>query len=102
MKYFVITDSMDTLIGLRFAGIEGVMARTEDEARRALEQVLQDPEIGILLLTEHLAKLCADRVGLLKLSGSKPLVVEIPDRHSAGRAADSITRYIRDAIGVKL
>ena len=32
----------------------------------------------------------------------RPLVVEIPDRHSAGRAPDSITRYIREAIGVKL
>lgn len=31
-----------------------------------------------------------------------PLVVEIPDRHSTGRSSDSITRYIREAHGVKL
>mgnify|MGYP000318379414 CR=1 FL=1 len=39
---------------------------------------------------------------LLKLTAQRPLVVEIPDRHSAGRAPDSITRYIREAIGVKV
>ena len=38
----------------------------------------------------------------MKLSAHRPLVVEIPDRHSAGRSGDSITRYIREAIGVKL
>ena len=36
------------------------------------------------------------------MRGHRPLVVEIPDRHSTGRASDSITRYIREAIGVKL
>ena len=29
MKYFVITDSTDTQVGLRLAGIEGVVAREE-------------------------------------------------------------------------
>ena len=38
----------------------------------------------------------------MKLSAHRPLVLEIPDRHSVGRASDSITRYIQEAIGVKL
>ena len=45
---------------------------------------------------------CQDLIAPLKLTAQRPLVVEIPDRHSAGRAPDSITRYIREAIGVKL
>ena len=70
MKYFVITDSTDTQVGLR--------------------------------ITEHLADQCRDVIAPLKLTAQRPLVVEIPDRHSTGRAPDSITRYIREAIGVKL
>ena len=31
-----------------------------------------------------------------------PLIVEIPDRHGGGRAKDSITRYVREAIGIKI
>jgi V/A-type H+-transporting ATPase subunit F len=101
MKYFVITDSTDTQVGLRLAGIEGVVVHSEAEARRALEEALSDPEIGILLVTEGLSRQCRDRIDPLKRAGT-PLVLEIPDRHSAGRSADSITRYIREAIGVKL
>ena len=102
MKYFVITDSTDTQVGLRLAGIEGVVVRTPEEARAAIARAQADPEIGILLITEHLAAQYADLIAPLKLTAHTPLVVEIPDRHSTGRASDSITRYIREAIGVKL
>ena len=102
MKYFVITDSTDTQVGLRLAGMEGVVVREEFEVRRAIEQAAKDPEIGVLLITERLAALCADQIAPLKLTAQRPLVVEIPDRHSAGRSSDSITHYIREAIGVKI
>lgn len=102
MRYFVITDSTDTLVGLRLAGIEGVVVREDGPARRAIQAAAEDPDTGILLISEGLAARCADLIGPMKLSGHRPLVVEIPDRHSAGRSHDSITRYIREAIGVKL
>ena len=100
MKYFVITDSTDTQVGLRLAGIEGVVVREEPLVRAAIQTAAADP--AVLLITEKLAALCQDLIAPLKLTAQRPLVVEIPDRHSAGRAPDSITRYIREAIGVKL
>ena len=100
MKYFVITDSTDTQVGLRLAGIEGVVVREEPLVRAAIQTA--DPDIAVLLITEKLAALCQDLIAPLKLTAQRPLVEEIPDRHSAGRAPDSITRYIREAIGVKL
>lgn len=102
MKYFVITDSTDTQVGLRLAGIEGVVVREEPEVRRAIQDAVKDPSVGVLLVTEKLATLCADLIDPIKMTGHTPLVVEIPDRHSKGRAPDSITRYIREAIGVKI
>ena len=70
--------------------------------RSAVEAAAADPEIAVLLITEKLAALCGDLIIPMKQSAQRPLVVEIPDRHSAGRSPDSITRYIREAIGVKL
>ena len=102
MKYFVITDSTETQGGLRLAGIEGVVVREESQVRSAVEAAAADPEIAVLLITEKLAALCGDLIIPMKQSAQRPLVVEIPDRHSAGRSPDSITRYIREAIGVKL
>ncbi len=102
MKYFVIADNNDTHIGMRLAGIEGVVCRTPEEARAAIDRAAADPDIGILLITEQLAAQCEDKLTPMKMNLRTPLVVEIPDRNSKGRTSDSITRYIQDAIGVKL
>ena len=102
MKYCVITDSTDTQVGLRLAGIEGVVVREPEQIRTAIQAAVEDQEIAVLLITEKLAAQCRDLIDPMKLTAQRPLVVEIPDRHSAGRAPDSITRYIREAIGVKV
>ena len=101
MRYFVISDNTDTHVGLRLAGIEGVVARTREEGVAAIQAAVADPTVGILLITEGLAQLCADQLADQKTSGRTPLVVEIPDRHGT-RNKDAISRYIREAIGVKL
>lgn len=101
MRYFVISDNTDTQVGLRLAGVEGVLARTREEGLAAIDETLADPTIGILLITESLAEQCADKLAPLKLAGRTPLVVEIPDRNGS-RRKDAITRYIREAIGVKI
>ena len=46
MKYFVITDSTDTQVGLRLAGIEGVVVREEAEVRQAVELAARDSDHG--------------------------------------------------------
>ncbi len=102
MRYFVISDNSDTLTGLRLAGIEGTRADTREETLAAIEQAIADPSIGILLINETLATLCPEQVNALKLTAVRPLLVEIPDRHHTGRSPDSITRYIREAIGIKV
>lgn len=101
MRYFVISDNTDTQVGLRLAGVEGVVARSKEEAEQAIQKVLADPTVGILLVTESLAEQCADQLADWKMNGRTPLVVEIPDRHGT-RNHDAIGRYIREAIGVKL
>lgn len=101
MRYFVISDNTDTQVGLRLAGVEGVLARTREEGLAAIDEALTDPTIGILLITEGLAEQCAAKLAPLKMDGHTPLVVEIPDRNGS-RKKDSITRYIREAIGVKM
>lgn len=101
MRYFLISDNTDTQVGMRLAGIEGVQVHNREDALAAIDKASQTPDIGILLITENLASLCADKLAPMKLSQNTPLVVEIPDRHGT-RTKDSITRHIREAIGVKL
>ncbi len=88
---------------MRLAGSDGIVVHEADEVEQALKDAKQDESIGIILITEKLVPLCPDIIYELKLSHKRPLIVEIPDRHtSAGRSAGSITKYIKDAIGVNL
>lgn len=102
MRYFLITDNVDTRTGMRLAGVESELTATRQETIDAINRAVADKTIGVLLVTEKLARLCPDVLDNLKLNLETPLVVEIPDRHGTVRSPDSITRYIREAIGVRL
>ncbi len=102
MRFFVISDNIDTVTGMRLAGIEGVVVHEEKEIIREIEKASNDESIGVLLMTELLVSICPELIYDIKLNRRRPLIVEIPDRHSAGRSKDSIKKYVRDAIGVKV
>ncbi|MDR0999552.1 MAG: V-type ATP synthase subunit F [Clostridiales bacterium] len=102
MKIYLISDNVDTRTGLRLVGVDGAVVHTADELRGQLDKVMEDPDIGILLIMEKLSRQFPDIIDTLRLSRALPLVVEIPDRHGTGRAKDFLTAYIRDAIGVKI
>ena len=102
MKFHLISDNIDTIVGMRLAGISGVLVHEKEEVQKALYDAAKMEDVAVILITEKLVTLCEELVYELKLTYSKPLIVEIPDRHSSGRTKDSITRYVRDAIGVKI
>lgn len=102
MKFYLISDNVDTLMGMRLAGIEGVVVHKDEEVKRELEKAMDMPDVAIILMTETLVALCPELIYDLKLKRKQPLIVEIPDRHGNGRTKDSITKYVQDAIGVKL
>lgn len=102
MRFYLISDNVDTAMGMRLAGIEGVVVHEDSEVRDALTKAMDYDDVAVILMTERLVSLCPDLVYNLKLNRKQPLIVEIPDRHGSGRAKDSITKYVRDAIGVKI
>lgn len=102
MRFFLISDNIDTLVGMRLAGIDGVVVHEDKEVRDVLSKTMDKEDVAVILMTERLVSLCPELVYELKLNRKQPLIVEIPDRHGSGRAKDSITRYVREAIGVKI
>ncbi|MCM1164997.1 MAG: V-type ATP synthase subunit F [Lachnospiraceae bacterium] len=102
MKFYLISDNADTKMGMRIAGIEGVVANSAEEALSALESAAADENIAVVLMTEKLVELCHDKVYDIKLNRRRPLIVEIPDRHGNSGVIDAISRYVEDAIGIKL
>ncbi len=87
--------------GFALAGVHGQIATTREEVHRALDEVLQDADIGILLITNETAALAQTRLANLKLRSKTPLIIEIPG--PAGIPADQQTlkEIIQRAIGVR-
>lgn len=102
MRMFLISDNIDTFTGMRLAGVEGVVVHEKSEIKTALDNVLSNPDIGIILITEKLGKEIPEVIDDIKLNRTFPLLLEIPDRHGSGRRADFITSYINEAIGIKI
>lgn len=99
---YLISDNIDTLTGMRLAGVDGVMVHTREELRVAIEEAMHDKTIGIVLLTEKFGREFPDLINEIKLERTMPLLIEIPDRHGTGRKKDFITSYVNEAIGLKL
>lgn len=102
MKAFLISDTVDTQVGMRLAGIKGVVVEDREGVLRELNSVRNNEDYGIILITEKLASLVREEINKLKLKMNIPLIVEIPDRHGTTRGNDSITRYIKESIGLKI
>lgn len=102
MKMFLISDNVDTCTGMRLAGVDGIVVHEREELSRALEKVMTDSTIGIVLLTEKFGREFPEIIGEIRLNRKMPLIVEIPDRHGTGRRKDFITSYVNEAIGLKL
>ena len=85
MKMYLISDNVDTYTGMRLAGVDGIVIHEREELRTALEDVLADKTVGIVLLTEKLGREFPDLIDTFRLERKMPLLVEIPDRHGTGR-----------------
>jgi len=102
LRIFLISDNADTQTGMRLAGIDGILVNTPEEVRSALNDVLSDPKIGMLLVTEKIAEMQQEFISEIKMNRRTPLIVEVPDRHGSNKTDNYIMEYVATAIGLKL
>ena len=67
MKMYLISDNVDTYTGMRLAGVDGVVVHEREELRQALEDVLSDKNVGIVLLTEKFGREFPDIIDTFRL-----------------------------------
>ena len=102
MKMYLISDNVDTLAGMRLAGVEGVVAHTHDEVMSETKKAETKPDIGVLIFTEKSASVIKEELDMMKITLHTPLIIEIPDRHGSRDIAGSINRLVQESIGLKL
>lgn len=101
MRFYLISDNVDTEIGLRLAGIEGEVVNDAAGVEKALLAAMNREDTGVVLITKRLGEMCPGLLVGLKKKYARPLIVEIPDRHGAG-GTNAIADYVRDAVGIRL
>lgn len=102
MKMFLVSDNIDTLVGMRLAGVDGIVVHDKEALESAVEELIKDSDLGILMFTEMAASFSKEYVSELKLKLHTPLIVEIPDRHGSRDIANSINNLVHESIGLKL
>ena len=102
MKFYLISDNIDTLTGMLLVGIEGQFVHTRHDFLNLLKEKMQEKDIAIILVTTKLIELAPDVISEIKLKQPKPLITELPDRHGESKIGEAIDGYVAEAIGVKL
>ena len=92
MISYLISDNTDTLVGMRLAGITGVVLKTKEEALEEFNDCLNN----------NIFNLISEEVMEVKLKNTFPLIVEIPDRTGLKRDPNFITNYINESIGINI
>jgi len=100
MEYFVIADE-DTVLGFRYAGVEGQVVRSADEARAALATHAADGQAAIVIITDEIAHAIEDDVNRLRFESRMPIVVEIPGPAGPRPGRPDLMALIREAMGIQ-
>ena len=101
MRFFVIADE-DTVLGFELAGVEGHSVANPDQADRAFDTALEDPEIGIIVITERVAELIRLKVDRYLFSEQFPLILEIPDRNGKLEGKPDLREMVNRTIGISV
>jgi vacuolar-type H+-ATPase subunit F/Vma7 len=97
---FHVIGGEEVIIGFRFVGVPGSLARTTEEAQEAFRSIIAEGTVRVLILTEQVSAMLAREVMDWQMNGSYPLIVDIPG--IAGHMPDrkSLMDSIRDAVGI--
>lgn len=105
MKIVSLTNA-DVSMGLRLGGLkECYIIESPEQAGERILELSQDPEIGILIIDDDIARLHHDLIDDIR-SGKKtfPIIVEIrtSDKKKVAEGVDPLTDLIKRAIGVDI
>jgi len=99
---FLCIGDRDTVMGFRFAGVDGVVVDSPREAREAFAEALRTADVGVVIVPDPIATELQKEINEARFSRPRPAVVEIPgpDGRSPGRP--KLIDLIREAIGVRV
>jgi V/A-type H+-transporting ATPase subunit F len=89
-------------LGFKLAGVtRSFIVGTRDEAESKLRELMNEPDVGIIVFTSKAAKLITDRKLRLAMQTSVlPLFVEVPDYDEKTASESMLRELILKAVGI--
>lgn len=78
LGFFCLGDDL-TRLSFALAGIPGETPRDSRETRQLLQRLGANPKVGIILITERLAREAAEDLARLRQQDYPPIILEIPE-----------------------
>lgn len=102
MKFLVIGDK-DTIAGFSLIGIEGITVNTKTETIKALQYAIHRQDIGIILITERVAREIHNNIdNILSHRKKCNLILQIPDAHRSKPIKHTVEEFVLSALGIKI
>ena len=98
----LVIGNQQAVLGFSLVGVRGTVATSAAEVNQALDDVMAAKDVGIVLVTQDVARLIETRMDHLKLHSTVPLIVEIPGPEGVQSDQPSLSEVVRRAIGIKL
>lgn len=77
MKIYCISDSLETALGLKLAGVKSSILNDKDKIDKKIDEILDASDIGILVVTEAVYNFSKEKLDEIKKIRRIPLIVKI-------------------------
>ncbi len=95
----VLGDSSLTT-GFKLAGVQRLYCISEEsQAQKTLETLMQDSEIGIIIVSEELLESIDWRLKRKVEDAAKPVVISVPSKKGPMEQGESLAKLIKRALG---
>ncbi|MGI5922348.1 MAG: ATP synthase subunit F [Lentisphaerae bacterium] len=101
MAFHIIGDA-DTVLGYRFAGVNGDVVETTEEARAAFKAAIANRSKGVLLITEAVEDMLTEEVTAHRLSSKPPYLAVMQDIWGPRGKRRSLQDLIYEAVGIRI
>ena len=77
MRIYCIADTPEVEVGLKLAGCDGITLENSNEIDNKIDEVIENKEFGVLVITKNVYEKCKDKVDYIRLNKNLPLIAII-------------------------
>lgn len=98
----IVIGNQKAVLGFSLVGVEGQVVVSAGDVSRTLDEVMAMKDVGIILVTQDVARLIQQKMDQLKLRSTIPLVIEVPGPKGPPPDEPDLGEIVLRAIGIRI